>query len=331
MLRPAVQRPPARAVVVQNPTRLDECGPCMPRVRAVQSAVNTDRDMLVAVLRCLKQTDFNIAVDIAAHANQKLRDKLGNVLTDIWTRNSSDADAATGQLTSQEDIQTYMKEMLQEHISTNKSVLLKCDNDTLCTWILGFITSWELQYKETPSKYDISENILSVMIESVQYVTPYMKDTVFDVEALERLYTSDFKELRSTLPLLDRDGAVVRFYFRHPRLARYMVLIAGKLLQKRECNRSGSYCSTKQRSDVTRELDRVLCDLKFKMQALDVSEDGGTEEWLLYALDHRSIEKYKARVFVATVPAGAPVGAATVPAAQRPVNVGPGPTNMPFT
>jgi hypothetical protein len=131
------------------------------------------------------------------------------------------------------------------------------------------------------------------MIESVQYVTPYMKGTPFDAEALEQLYVTEFKALRNELPLLDCDGAVVRFYFRHPRIARYMVLIAGKLLQKRECNRSGSYCSTRQRSDVTRELDRVLCDLKFKMQSLDLSEDEDSKHWLLYALDHKSIDKYK--------------------------------------
>ena len=284
------------APAVKPPTRLDECGACMSLIREPS---NKDQSVLVAVLRCLKQTDFNVAVDIAAHANQKLRDKLGNVLTDIWTRNSSDADAATGQLTSHEDIQTYMREMLQEHIATNKSVLLKCDNDTLCTWILGFITSWELQYKETPSKYDISENILSVMSESVQYVTPYMQGTEFDVAALETRYSDDIKTRRETLPLLDRDSAVVRFYFRHPSIARYMVLIAGKLLQKRECNRSGSYCSTRQRSDVTRELDRVLCDLKFRMRSLDLREDARAGEWLLYALDHKSIDKYKTRTRVA--------------------------------
>lgn len=283
------------------PTKLDECGACMSVIIGPQSK---DKNVLVAVLRCLKQTDFNVAVDIAAHANQKLRDKLGNVLTDIWTRNSSDADAATGQLTSHEDIQTYMREMLQEHIATNKSVLLKCDNDTLCTWILGFITSWELQYKETPSKYDISENILSVMSESVQYVTPYMQGTEFDVAALEKRYSGEIKSRRATLPLLDRDGAVVRFYFRHPSIARYMVLIAGKLLQKRECNRSGSYCSTRQRSDVTRELDRVLCDLKFRMRSLDLREDARAEEWLLYALDHKSIDKYKTRTRVAAAAEG---------------------------
>ena len=153
------------------------------------------------------------------------------------------------------------------------------------------------------------------MIESVQYVTPYMKDTVFDVEALERLYTTEFKVLRDALPLLDRDGAVVRFYFRHQRVALYMVLIAGKLLQKRECNRSGSYCSTRQRSDVTRELDRVLCDLKFRMRSLDLREDARAEEWLLYALDHRSIDKYTARVRAATAPAAAVLTVATAPAA----------------
>ena len=118
------------------------------------------RKKLTEILRVLKQTDFNVAVGIAAHANQKLRDKLGNILADIWTRNSSDAETATGQLTSHEDIQTYMRDMLKEHVDSNKTLLLKADNDTLCTWILNFVTSWEQQYKETPNKFDISENIL---------------------------------------------------------------------------------------------------------------------------------------------------------------------------
>lgn len=251
------------------------------------------RKKLIDVLRVLKQTDFNVAVGIAAHANQKLRDKLGNIVTEIWTRNSSDADTATGQLTSHEDIQTYMRDMLKEHVESNKTLLLKCDNDTLCTWILKFVTSWEQQYKETPNKFDISENILSVMRETVQLVTPHMLDTDFDVVNLEKMYGVEIKDNRRVLPLLARDNAVVRMYFRHPAVARYMVLIAGKLLQKRECNRNGSYCSTKQRQDVARELDRVVLDFKFKMRSADMRNDEAPPvEWLLYALDHKALAQY---------------------------------------
>ena len=255
------------------------------------------RKKLIDVLRVLKQTDFNVAVGIAAHANQKLRDKLDNIVTEIWTRNSSDADTATGQLTSHEDIQTYMRDMLKEHVESNKTLLLKCDNDTLCTWILKFVTSWEQQYKETPNKFDISENILSVMRETVQLVTPHMLGTDFDVLKLERMYGAEIKLQRRLLPLLARDNAVVRVYFRHPAVGRYMVLIAGKLLQKRECNRNGSYCSTKQRQDVARELDRVVLDFKFKMRSADVRLADGLDEtppveWLLYALDHKALARY---------------------------------------
>ena len=250
------------------------------------------RKRLIEVLRVLKQTDFNVAVGIAAHANQKLRDKLDNIVTEIWTRNSSDADTATGQLTSHEDIQTYMRDMLKEHVESNKTLLLKCDNDTLCTWILKFVTSWEQQYKETPNKFDISENILSVMRETVQLVTPHMLDTDFDVLKLEKMYGAEIKENRRVLPLLARDNAVVRVYFRHPAVARYMVLIAGKLLQKRECNRNGSYCSTKQRQDVARELDRVVLDFKFKMRSAGMRDEAPPVEWLLYALDHKALAQY---------------------------------------
>jgi hypothetical protein len=300
-----------------RPTRLDECSVHMQKmIDAADDRTRTqDIGMLVAVLECLKQTDFNIAVEIAAHANLKIRDKLGNVLGDIWTRNSTDADSATGKLTSQEDIQTYMRDMLQDHIATNKGLLLKCDNDTLCTWILGFVTSWETQYKDAPCKFDISEKILSVMSEAVQMVSLSMQDTDFDVDAIERRYSQDIKKLRDVFPVLDRDMAVVRIYFRHPTISRYMVLIAGKLLQKRECNRSGSYCSTKQRNDVTRELDRSVSDLRFRIRSLDMGKDKHMKDWLLYSLDHKRIFELSARVRLQTTPEAS--NASTVTADRR--------------
>lgn len=284
------------------PTRLDECSGHMQKIldHANDRSTTQDIGLLVAVLQCLKQTDFNIAVDIAAHGNLKIRDKLGNVLGDIWTCNSTDADCATGKLTSQEDIQTYMRDMLQDHIATNKGLLLKCDNDTLCTWILGFITSWETQYKDTSNRFDISERIFSVMSEAVQIVAPFMQDTDYDVKRLEGRYSQEMKKHRDVLPLLDLDGAVVRIYFRHPTIARYMVLIAGKLLQKRECNRSGSYCSTRQRNDVSRELERAVSDLRFRMRSVDSSRDKSIKDWLLYAFDHKRMDYYKTRIRPAT-------------------------------
>jgi hypothetical protein len=238
----------------------------------------------------LKQSDFAVAVDIAAHANQKLRDKLGNILPDIWSRNSSDAETATGQLTSHEDIQTYMREMLKQHVEANKALLVKCDNDTLCTWIVGFVTSWEQQYKKTENRYDISENILSAMSEAVQFVTPVMQGTVLDVDALEMRYADDIYPHRKFLPVLGRQPALVRFYFRHPCISKYMVLVAGKLLQRRECNRSGVYCSVRQRNDVARELDRAVSDLRIKIQSFDHRHAHVADDWLSFALDHRRLD-----------------------------------------
>jgi hypothetical protein len=241
----------------------------------------------------LKQSDFAVAVDIAAHANQKLRDKLGNILPDIWSRNSSDAETATGQLTSHEDIQTYMREMLKEHVEANKALLVKCDNDTLCTWIVGFVNTWEQQYKKTDNRYDISENILSAMSEAVQFVTPVMQGTVLDVDALEMRYSDDIHSHRKHMPVLGRQPAVVRFYFRHPCISKYMVLVAGKLLQRRECNRSGVYCSVRQRNDVARELDRAVSDLRIKIQSFDHRHANVVDDWLMFALDHRRIDFYQ--------------------------------------
>ena len=102
----------------------------------------------------------------------------------------------------------------------------------------------------------------------------------------------EMKKERDNLPLLDRDAAVVRIYFRHPAIARYMVLIAGKVLQRRECNRSGSYCSTRQRNDVTRELDRAVADLRFRMRSLDAGRFNNSD-LILYSLDHKHIDRYK--------------------------------------
>jgi hypothetical protein len=90
-------------------------------------------------------------------------------------------------------------------------------------------------------------------------------------------------------PILERHPALVRFYFRHPCIAKYMVLVAGKLLQRRECNRSGVYCSTRQRNDVARELERAVSDLRIKLQSLDNRHANVANEWLWYALDHRKL------------------------------------------
>jgi hypothetical protein len=279
------------ATTCRRPTSIDEFPGCI-STTVTELCVRQNPDVIVGMLEILKQTDFTAAVDIAAHANQKLRDKLGNILTDIWSRNSSDAEAATGQLTSHEDIQTYMREMLKEHVDANKALLVKCDNDTLCTWILGFVTSWEQQYKKSGDRYDISENILSVMSETVQFVTPYLAGTPFDVDELDKRYPHDIHPARMYLPVLERDSALVRFYFRHPSIARYMVLVAGKLLQRRECNRTGVYCSTRQRNDVARELDRVVSDLKFKLRSLDRRYDKVADDWIMYAMDHKKLEIY---------------------------------------
>ena len=266
---------------------LHDCLDVMPGL--INNSV-TRQDVMPKILTVLRQTDFNVAVGIASHANQKLRDKLGNILTDIWSRNSGDAVTSTGQLTSQEDIQTYMRDMLKDHVESNKAVLLQCDNATLCTWIMRFVTSWEQQYRDAPYKYDISENILSVMRETVQYVDAHVKDTDFEWVLLEQIYDNYARDHGHGLPVLERDDAVVRFYFRHPAIARYMVLIAGKILQRRECNRNGTYCSTRQRNDVARELERAVSDFKFKVRSLERTEETSTS--LLYLLDHKGMLQY---------------------------------------
>jgi hypothetical protein len=71
----------------RRPTSLDEFPGCLPFVAG--PGVQPPPDVIVGMLEVLKQADFTAAVDIAAHASQKLRDKLGNILTDIWSRNFS--------------------------------------------------------------------------------------------------------------------------------------------------------------------------------------------------------------------------------------------------
>jgi hypothetical protein len=244
-------------------------------------------------IKKIKQYDFDAAVGIASHANMNLRDKYQNISKDVWCRNSGKEEMSTGQLISDDLMNELMNDHLKEHIAKNKSLLMQCDNDTLCSWIMKFIGDWQKQYRGERNTNDISESILSIMSETVQYMTPYMEDTVFNVAALEETYslihrTENWDALASSLKkptFLERDRAVTRFYFRHQSISRYMILIAGKMLQKRESNRMGSFCSTRQRNDVAREFERAVADMKFKLRSTDYT--GVLDRnWCFWALDH---------------------------------------------
>lgn len=240
----------------------------------------------------LREIDLAAATSIASHANQRIRDKYSNVNSEIWNLRFDSPNDVGGRLMTDKDIKVHLDAMITDHIAQNKSILMECDsNDTLCTWMMDFIKQWEEKCRQQRS-FDISDGILSVMKESLELTCDFMQDTPYNHQRIENTY----KRLLFNIPLahatvlkfLTVDEAVVRFFFRNEVTSKYMTLIAGKLLQKREVvNRAGSLASKVQKSAVTSEYDRAINNAIVKFQ--DLSWDPKFDDpvvMLYYAVDH---------------------------------------------
>jgi hypothetical protein len=191
-----------------------------------------------------------------------------------------------------------MKSMLQQQIEKNMPVLMECSNhDTICEWIVNYAGQWEKAYRQpTEKSYDISVTVLSVMSEAVAHMSQHFHGRTLDETAIRRRFETVLADEHTGV--LDDDEsqylpvqeAVTRFYFRHKPCAEHMIMIAGKMWQKREvCNRGGSYSTKVQRNDITRQLDGA--EVKFKRvlrERADFKLPTKDRDWLLLALDHKS-------------------------------------------
>ena len=126
-------------------------------------------------------------IAIASDANQRVRDKYGNVTSEFWNLRFNDPNGVSGKLMTDKDIKVYLDGMISDHIAENKSILMECDNnDTFIEWILAFIREWEDKCRQLEKwSFDISEGIISVMKESLEFTYQYMMDTPFDQHKIE--------------------------------------------------------------------------------------------------------------------------------------------------
>ena len=245
----------------------------------------------------MKNHDRKIAVAIAAFAAVKLKDANGNINAEIWEPYITDPEKQCGNLMNQSSIEVFMKSMLQQQIEKNTPVLMECSNhDTICKWIVEYAGQWETAYRQLDDKsYDISVTVLSVMSEAVAHMSRHFHNRALDEKSIrthfEGALSGEPEEVidNDESQYLPVDEAVTRFYFRHKPCAVHMIMIAGKMWQKREvCNRGGSYSTKVQRNDITRQLDNA--EVKFKRllrDRVDFKLPKTEEEWKLLAMDHK--------------------------------------------
>ena len=247
------------------------------------------------IKNALRQIDLAIATSIASHGNQRIRDKYSNVNSEIWNLRFHDPNDVSGRLMTDKDIKGHLDTMISEHISQNRSILLECDsNDTLCTWMMAFIQEWEKKCRQLDRRsFDISDGIFSVMKEAMECTCDFMEDTPYNHQKIEKKYKQLLYNIPVTLnglKFFTVDEAVVRFFFRNEVTSKYLTLIAGKLLQKREVvNRAGSLASKVQKNAITSEYDRAINNaiVKFQSLAWDPKFDSDVVMFY-YAVDHTS-------------------------------------------
>lgn len=240
----------------------------------------------------LREIDLAVATSIASHANQRIRDKYSNVNSEIWNLRFGDPTDVGGRLMTDRDIKVHLDAMITDHIAQNKSILMECDsNETLCTWMMEFIQQWEDKCRQKRS-FDISDGILSVMKESLEVTYDFMEETPYNHQNIENRYKRllfGMDPAHTTyLKFLTVDEAVVRFFFRNEVTSKYMTLIAGKLMQKREVvNRAGSLASKVQKNAVTSEYDRAINNAIVKFQSLSWDPKFDDDDVMrYYAVDH---------------------------------------------
>jgi hypothetical protein len=247
----------------------------------------------------MKNHDRKIAVAIAGFAAVKLKDANGNINAEIWEPYITDPEKQCGNLMNQSSIEVFMKSMLQQQIEKNMPVLMECSNhDTICKWIVDYAGQWEEAYRQPLEKsYDISVTVLSVMSEAVAHMSRHFHNRALDEKSIRRHFEGALSgEPDDVIDSYDSqylpvDEAVTRFYFRHKPCAVHMIMIAGKMWQKREvCNRGGSYSTKVQRNDITRQLDNA--EVRFKRllrDRVDFAMPKTEEDWKLLAMDHKRV------------------------------------------
>lgn len=235
----------------------------------------------------LKEQDMRIALRIAGIAGISCRDRHGNVVSEVWTQQST-GETENTQLLDIAVVRNMLVEQLKVHLEARREALIDLDDPGIVAkWILQFSHEWEKAYRERAQQHwDMSQSILTAMDETVTMVKEvfenlscgltydYMLQKVTAIygenyeEDYETNYGDDYEQndtnqqknqQKNQLKYTDPHDALTRAMFRSRYIGPLLINLAGKILQKRlVCNKAGMYSARVQRNDVTREKDSAL-------------------------------------------------------------------------
>ena len=212
----------------------------------------------------LQDLDLRIAVEIAGFAGVEVRDRKGNLSTDVWVRHSDKM--SVGKLIESSDLRQLLLDQLKQHLEQQKDLVEQLEDDkVVINWILKFITTWEDAYQDRVNKnFDIAQKILTAMHEAVVGIKYTLQECGIDWSELSHKVDELGLTDHNVLPT---EEALVRFVFRNEMTGPCMRRLAGKILQKNiVCNKAGTYSAKVQRNDVTQEKANALRDVIIECQ-----------------------------------------------------------------
>lgn len=206
----------------------------------------------------LRDLDLQTAIEIAGYAGIEVRDRKGNLSSDVWVRHSDKM--SVGKLIEAADLRQLLLDQLKGHLNQQKDLLEQLEDDEVVVqWVLKFIDTWENAYQTRVNRnFDISQKILTAMQDAVVEI----RYVLTDVGVNWNMYSEVVDELANqNLLVFPTEHAMVRYLFRNEVTGPPLRRLAGKILQKTiVCNKAGTYSAKVQRNDVTQEKAHALRD-----------------------------------------------------------------------
>ena len=217
----------------------------------------------------IKQLDLQTALDIVSLAGLPTHDALGNLMTSVWCKHTSDIKRETGVLMEQDDLRKILLEQLKVQIASRQALILESESTApVVEWIVDFTEQWEQTYRMRQDvHFDISQRVYATMIETYHILE----------EELRQHHSHEtirgWKQQFDNLPIATchaSNQAIVRSLFRDPAINHHLCVLAARLLQKKEvCNKAGSYSSRVQRHDITQMADDAAMALSDELDYPD--------------------------------------------------------------
>lgn len=139
----------------------------------MQSDSSDDRAtaLLMHMLGQVKRIDMRMSMDIAGLANCVVRDHNGNLLPFVWTRQSINNEHENATLLTRDMLQKHLSGFIEAGVAENLTMLQKVsDPAVLVDWVVRTAEHWERRYaQKRDEKYDISQTVLSSMLEAVHH------------------------------------------------------------------------------------------------------------------------------------------------------------------